>query len=704
MKLLALKANKTSIAITSPSQFTVSLTVLAYLVAAGPHLMAMPRWLALCILVISAWRVVTAWQRWRPPHWLIRTLVTFSALGAVLASYGTLWGRRAATALLCVMVAVKLMEMFRTRDARQIAALGFFLVAAQFLFSQQIALLPYLLIACGLATAAMLSVQADDDRRRHPDVVARQNEPLKSGGSDWSRHLKSGLVLLGLSIPFALVLFAVFPRLASPLWGIPENALDGRTGLSDEMSPGAIASLYADDSPAFRVEFEGQRPEQSDLYWRGPVLWHFNGTTWSRLISAHTETPRRPTGNNPPLQYSVQLEPNERRWLFTLDYPVEWSEEARLTRDYQLVRERPVTRLISYSVSSEPDFIDEPQLDPTLRRAALRLPEGQNPRTLELAADYRQEYADDRELINAVLRWFNEDAFFYSLETLPLGLNGADEFLFDLKTGYCEYYASAFAILMRAAGIPARIVTGYQGGFWQQSSEYLLVRQSDAHAWVEVWLQGRGWTRIDPTAAVSPTRILENARRALNDTPGWMGGRWAQNLRNQFDRVQHYWNQWVLGFNAARQNELFSRLGLDRLSGPLLAVVIVLLALLTVVPLAFLLRGLGQTRRVLTPDQRAWKRMIQKLKPFKLQPRRAETPLEFAERAAVKLNNGQRLINAARVYNQLRYAHSDNISESLRASLQQASRNWRPDPNPELLNSAPVIRVLLQRMTTRKPA
>ncbi|MEM1081379.1 MAG: DUF3488 and transglutaminase-like domain-containing protein, partial [Pseudomonadota bacterium] len=520
-----------------PSPISVTLTVAAFVVAAAPHLLSMPGWLALISLLPCIWRVAAAWLNGPPPHWMLRTVITFAALAAVVVAYGGLWGRRAATALLCVMIAVKLTEMFRTRDARQIAALGFFLVAAQFLFGQQINLLPYLFIACALATSALLSIQRDDDRRRHPAVDIGQPERSSEPRAYLITQLKHGWLLLALSIPFALVLFTLFPRLASPLWGIPDNALDGRTGLSDEMSPGSISSLFIDDRPAFRVEFDSDPPTQSELYWRGPVLWRLDGTRWRALSSTPTSAVRTPDRGENRWEYTVQLEPSERRWLFSLDYPINWTEDALLSLDYQLIRKRPVTRLISYEVISQPQFVDAPTLEPNLRAIALTLPDGQNPRTRALADEYRIRYPNDRELINAVLRWFNEDEFFYSLETLPLGWNGADEFLFDLRTGYCEYYASSFAILMRAAGIPTRIVTGYQGGYWQSASDYLLVRQSDAHAWTEVWLDDTGWTRVDPTAAVSPTRILENARAALNQPLGWLDGAWVQRMRNQYDRV-----------------------------------------------------------------------------------------------------------------------------------------------------------------------
>ncbi|MEO2003453.1 MAG: transglutaminase-like domain-containing protein [Candidatus Poribacteria bacterium] len=220
---------------------------------------------------------------------------------------------------------------------------------------------------------------------------------------------------------------------------------------------------------------------------------------------------------------------------------------------------------------------------------------------------------DDAALIDEVLRWFNEGPFYYSLDTAPLGRHGADEFLFDLRTGYCEYYASAFAVLMRHAGIPTRVVTGYQGGYWQASDEYLLVRNSDAHAWNEVWLEGRGWTRVDPTSAVSPTRILDGARSALPGAGGWMNADWAFQLRNQYDRLQNLWNRWVLGFDAERQESMLRRLGLQSL-GLAGQAALMVAAVLLLAPLAWWLRGLlAGTRRTHDPLLRAWRRVERRL-------------------------------------------------------------------------------------------
>jgi len=663
------------------SPTTVMLVVGAFLFAALPHLAAMPPWVALVIVLAAVWRAAVEWFELRRPNWLIRGFLTFGGLALVIVHYGTFWGRRAATVLLCVMIAAKLSEMFRLRDARVVAALGYFLIATQFLFSQQLLFFAYLVIGCALVTAALMRIQRDADRAPAPD---RKMAPSMTGAAG---VVRDGFLLMLLAVPFALVLFTLFPRLASPLWGMPENALDGRTGLSDEMSPGSIASLFADDSPAFRVTFDGPPPPRSERYWRGPVLWRFDGRTWKRLFYSNRAPERTPRPGAGAFAYTVQLEPSERRWLFSLDYPVRAPEDARLTADFELINKTPVTTLKSYDLISQPDFRDSVDLLQTMRRFALLLPEGSNPRTQAYAQELRQGYPDDRALIDAVLAWFNQEDFFYSLETAPLGRHGADEFLFDLRVGYCEYYASAFVVLMRAAGIPARIVTGYQGGFWQAADEYLLVRQSDAHAWAEVWLEGQGWTRVDPTAAVSPARIRDGARSALSGAGGWLSGEWLYRLRNQYDRLQNLWNRWVLGFDAGRQQNFLASLGLDKLPPGIKAALLVALAALVLVPLALLVQSATSGRR--RPDglERAWLHMRKRLRRVGVSARTGETPLELARRAADRLDNGHELITLAREYSLLRYGSFRG--ENAVARFGKKVGRWRPlQRNPSSLKQS----------------
>jgi protein-glutamine gamma-glutamyltransferase len=646
-------------------------TIVALLIAALPHLQAMPLILSATILLIMAWRAAAAWFQWRPIPGFVRVVITLLLIFLVVFAYGGMWGRRIATGLLCIMLAAKLMETYRVRDLRVVASVCFFLIAAQFLFNERLILLVYLIGGCWAATIALVKIQ--QIRTQGPRAMA------SSARSVLDPDIRSALVLLILAIPVALTLFVLFPRLAQPIWGLPDDVMDGRTGLSETMSPGSISELFMDDSPAFRVEFDGGPPPRHQLYWRGPVLWRFDGSTWRPAYFSTNTAQQLPPVNESSIRYRIQLEPHERRWLLGLDYPVQSSmPESRVTVDYQLVSRFPVTSLSQYDVISTPDFNEFQPLGAGQQLMGLNLPSDRNPRTQALAAELRSRYEDDRDLINHVLRWFREDEFSYSLSTSPLGRHSADEFLFDLRDGYCEYYASAFAILMRAAGIPSRVVTGYQGGFWSESGQYLLVRQSDAHAWNEVWLEGSGWTRVDPTAAVSPDRIAEGARGVMQSPRFMLDADWIRNIRDQYDRVQHLWNQWVLGFDASRQRNLLKHLGLPDLGATGIGLLLALALLIVAVPLTlWLLREHRQ--RGTSQAQKAWHHLLRQMRRQGLKKRPSETPLEFARRASLEQQQpDSELLGLALMFSRIHYG-PDN--ESLTREFIEQVRHFKPQRN-----------------------
>jgi len=602
---------------------TVGWTVAAMLVAALPHLAAMPTGLAVLIVAAAAWRLAAAHYGWRPPPRWLRILLTLGAVALVVFTLGALWGRRTAATLLCVMLAAKMFELFRIRDLRMVASVCFFLIATQFLFNERLFYLVYLATGAMVAVVALIQIQRYED-----STLTGRN----TADPDHRSLIRQGAVMVMAALPVALTLFVLFPRLAQPLWGLPEQVMDGRTGLSDSMSPGSIANLFLDDSPAFRAEFDDQPPPPQDRYWRGPVLWHFDGNTWRQSQFASRQPAIPVPADSDAIRYSIQLEPHEQRWLFVLDYPVNAPAEAHISLDYQVVDQRPVTSLKQYEMVSNPDFIDMPELHESLQRQALSLPPERNPRTLDRAQELRERYPDDRELIMAVLRWFNEEEFYYSLETTPTGRHGTDEFLFDLRVGYCEHYASAFAILMRAAGIPTRVVTGYQGGFWQPNGQYLLVRQSDAHAWTEVWLEGSGWTRVDPTSAVAPERIEQGSRSAVGHSRHMLDTEWLRTLRNRYDRFQHLWNRWILGFDAERQQRFLERLGMpDTRPGTIAVIMVVAMAMVIA---AITLVVLGRSWRHRDPLLRAWHRLERRLHRTGVRRTGGETPLELLKHAA----------------------------------------------------------------------
>jgi transglutaminase-like putative cysteine protease len=392
--------------------------------------------------------------------------------------------------------------------------------------------------------------------------------------------------LLGQALPLALALWLLFPRFAGPLWHIPNDGHVAGSGLGDTMSPGDIDQLALSDEVAFRVHFSGATPPPRERYWRGPVMHDFNGRTWTRSYSAPLGAPTFvPQG--PAYDYTVSLEPNQRRWLFALDWPSHWAlADAGLTRDYTLMQRDPVSRPIDLTATSHTRVRWTAPLSNAMRASDTRIPPDRNPRTVQLAQSLRREHPDDAEYVRAVLAMFTQQPFYYTLTPPKLADDSVDAFLFDSRRGFCEHYASAFAILMRAAGIPAHVVTGYQGGTFNRFADYWIVQQSDAHAWDEVWIEGSGWLRVDPTSAIAPERVEVAAGDALDvagaGASAWqLRFPWLADARLQLDALKQVWRERILFFDQSSQRQLLEALNIPEPDGQKL--VLLLAAVLTLV-------------------------------------------------------------------------------------------------------------------------
>ena len=532
------------------------------LAAQLPHLPFIPIWVALfgiAIVCIRLW--LLARERLRPeraaariPSW---TLLLFAAAAALLirASYGYLVGRDPSVAFMIALVSIKFLESRSTRDGTLLVCLATFLAITPFLFRQSplsaLVMLPVLACAGGALAA----------------LAARTPRSMQAATPRVALAAIGKLLLQGL--PLAALLFVLFPRIAGPLWGLP-HADRGSTGLSDTMSPGRIAELIQDDSVALRADFDGRPPPSAQRYWRGPVLSRFDGANWTSSYQRHGGEPVADTRST--IAYTVTLEPSERPWLFALELPASLPEvdgridsQVGMTRDMQLVLRRPIGQAVRYAQRST--LVDRYAARPDDAADNLRLPAQANPRTRELARTLRSRHADDRAYVAAVLGMFRDEPFVYTLEPGVVDARHAvDAFLFESRRGFCEHYASAFAVLLRAAGIPARVVTGYQGGELNPRGNYLIVRQSDAHAWVEAIVDGR-WQRFDPTGAVSPLRIESGISRALPDANLPLFSRLNDGVLKDaqwlLDAMNHAWRRHVVGFDRGRQHELLRALSLD---------------------------------------------------------------------------------------------------------------------------------------------
>ena len=589
----------------------------------APHALALPAWISLSWTAFALASLHASRRKRVWPGWLTM-LLALAGVAGVLLQYGSVIGPQGGVALLVFLSGAKLLETRTARDRLGLLFVGCFLLVAYFLNSQSLAMAGYMIIAAIALVAAMIAnLQPAPDARATLATASR---------------------LLAQALPLALLLFVLFPRLQGPLWGLPQQGA-AQTGLSDRMSPGDFSQLTLSDEIAFRVEFinrPGQAaPAANALYWRGPVLWDFDGRTWQTRLAV-PPNPVRGEGRGEALSYAVTLEPHRQRWLFLLGLPQRLPPlQAVLGPDLQWLTRAPVTQRLRYRIDAHLDYrLDAEGLGEATRARTLALPEG-NPRSLALARQWAAEAGDDSAIVQRALLHFRQQPFFYTLKPPLLGEHSVDDFLFLSRRGFCEHYASAFVILMRAAGVPARVVTGYQGGELNPLGDYWIVRQRDAHAWAEVWLNDQGWTRIDPTAAVAPNRIERGLDAALAGLPAPerraglvdLNANWLQPLRLSWDLLNNQWNQWVLGYNQDRQRQFLARLnpflstwqgmawGLAGAGGALL----LLMAMLAIPRM---------TRTKADPASRLFARFCRRLQRLGIVRGNAEGPADFAIRAA----------------------------------------------------------------------
>lgn len=601
-----------------------------------PLLLQLPPVLAGMIAVAAMLVSALSWRRPMPAP--LRLLLAMLVVAAVLSQMGFRFGRDTGCALLAAMIAIKPSETSTLRDARSLIGFALFAPFSAFLLDQGplTMLLGLLAVLCALVTLQRLA-----------DL---ESGSLSSAGNAVGAAATVGR-LMGIGLPLALSMFWLFPRLASPLWGVPERAL-GRPGLSDTMTPGQWLDLMSDDRPALRVEFFGAPPALPEMYWRGPVLWDFDGRSWTQPPSFRAN-PAQPTARrNVSWDYQVEFEPTDRRQLVALDLPHAAPSGSFLSQDYGLYSAAPLSALTRWRLQSSPPATFQPLIDAYTRQRALALPVGYNPRTVALAQQWRREAgSNDAAIVQRALDWVKRE-FAYTLETPLPGRNSVDEFLFDQKQGYCEHFSSAFVVLMRAAGIPARVVTGYAGGVRNPLGDYWVVRNMDAHAWAEVWFPGRGWVRVDPTAAVAPERVYDTLDDRLGAGAGVFGQLVA--LGGVSDWMRRGWNDLVLGFNADRQQRLLQPLGMDRLDGGRLGALFGIFALLTLAWMGWLLAR-GERER--DPLLRAWHRLGLRYERLGLGRHSHEPALEWAQRVArARPDLADTLIPLSRRFARTRYA------------------------------------------------
>ena len=521
----------------------------SFLMAVLLHIDRVPLWASAAAFACAGWRIAATGRTVRLPGKYFKTALTFLTLGAVLLMFRTLNGLAAGSALLVAMGAIKLLETGNRRDHYITIGAALFLLLAACLERQTILRSPLYLLHTWICCSALI-------------VVAHPRSLLSNRGAAW---LAAKSLLFAL--PLALALFLFFPRLPGAFWAFSKSG-SATTGLAESMSPGSISELTDSDDPAFRAWFIGAMPPPNERYWRGPVLHDFDGYTWTSRREHHY-VPERVDGLGVAYRYRIAMEPHSESWWFALDtITTPPHRRVRVTYDHQLVGTEAVSELTTYEAISHTRTQSSDPLSILARRFDTALPVGRNPKSRELAAQMRARAATDDEFVKSVLDMFRKRGFEYTLTPPQLDLNSVDDFLFNTRRGFCGHYASAFVMLMRAGGVPARIVTGYLGGEWNPIGKYFLVKQSDAHAWAEIWVNRKGWVRIDPTGVVAPERLergildmfpdsVSAQARFMRRTP------WLADMGQAWDAMNAWWDAQVVGFNFESQLSMLDRLGFD---------------------------------------------------------------------------------------------------------------------------------------------
>jgi transglutaminase-like putative cysteine protease len=623
----------------------MALLISILLIAALPHVMHLPYWATVYILMICFFGWMTKKQK-KLPGKTIRLALVFIAIIGLANSYGTVLGRDAGVSMLVIMLSLKLLEIKSKRDEIVFIFIGYFLVITNFLFSQSILMGTYMFAVVIWNTTVLI-------------LLNRVGHNVRIIPS-----LKTSAIMLGQAIPLMLVLFILFPRIPGPLWSLPKDAHSGVTGLSDSMTPGNISNLIRSDKVAFRVSFKSDIPANELLYWRGPVLSDFNGLSWtSGKKNTSLALAYEPIGSA--ITYTVTMEPHNKNWLYAIDLPADAPANSKITSDYLILSNKPVIDRIQYQASSYTSYKADSVLTLHIRYKNLLLPKQSNPRTREWVNLLKQKYKNKQELVKHILLTFRNENFTYTLNPPLLYGDTIDSFLFDSRKGFCEHYASSFVFLMRAAGIPARVVTGYQGGEYNEIGNYLIVRQSDAHAWTEIWLQGKGWVRIDPTSAVSPARIENGIDAAIpvRESTGGLIRSDNQLFRNMvllWDSFDNRWNQWILGYGDTRQLEFLSYLGFKKIDWADMTFWLTIISIIIITIIAIIMRA-GKYRNSKDATYIIYQKFCNKLSSCGISRKPYEGPKDFGKRAsALRPDLRKQIGNITNQYIALRYGNQSS--------------------------------------------
>lgn len=517
-----------------------SMVFILLLLVTAPHFEYIPWWSSAIIIAISTWRLVISSTKKYQPKKIISALLTVLVVVLVYRHSNGFSGITAGSHLLVVMAFFKLLESKTKRDHMLLIMLSFFIISTNFLFSQTLFTAIYMFFCIFITLITLLTVN--------------------QGKANIGLTGKSAIAfkLIAYALPLMIILFLFFPRITGPLWSTKADQTQAKSGLSDSMQPGKISQLIYSNDLVFRVAFKKEPPPPQQLYWRALTFMDFNGKKWT--INNTSDSATTLQVNDPGYEYTITVEPNSKKWLFLLDLPYLINKDFNINPDFTAQTKRPIESLLQYTANSTSDYRISNRLNIDIKKAALSTPE-LNKQTKQLALNWRKQSNKPEDIIANALKYFSEQSFYYTLSPQKLTrLETVDQFLFETKQGFCEHYASAFSILMRHAGIPSRIVVGYLGGNLNPLNNVMSINQSMAHAWSEVWINNKGWVRIDPTAAIAPERVTKDIASALKnqaDLPLHFQIDFAalQKIKQLFDAIDNKWNEWILSYDKNRQKE-----------------------------------------------------------------------------------------------------------------------------------------------------
>lgn len=600
------------------------------LLVTAPHFDHIPLGSTATILSLALWRIIIFTTNKYKPTKIISALLTVLAVILIYRYSHGFSGIVAGSHLLVVMAFFKLLESKTKRDQMLLVMLSFFIISTNFLFSQTLATAFYMFICVFITLITLLTINQGNASIR---LTEKSSISFK---------------LIAYSVPLMIILFLFFPRVSGPLWKTKSNEALAKSGLSDSMQPGQISQLVYSNELVFRASFKKERPPQHQFYWRAITLWDFNGKKWTTNTAEEPQTTLQI--GSPGYEYTITLEPNNKKWLFLLDTPYLINKGYNIGSDFTAQSKTPIESLVQYTASSTNNYRISNSLDNKIRNIALSTPD-LNTQAKQLALSWKKKSRSSEDIVNSALKYFSQQGFYYTLSPPKLTrLDAIDQFLFETRQGFCEHYASAFAVLMRAANIPSRVVLGYLGGNINPINNTLSVDQSMAHAWNEVWIDGKGWIRVDPTAAIAPERVSKDVASALKNEENLplhfqIDFIALKKIKQLFDVVDNKWNQWVLSYNKNKQREFLQFLTGKNFSLREVSSLFIQLILLTLTLTAIFYFLKNNNKRNTSPIDHAYHRFIKKLEKAGIDKKLNEGPRDYKKRLISCLPNQKQEIS-----------------------------------------------------------